>query len=52
MKEEIKKIIWISGRSGYGKTTFAYSIIKEFEGKNKIIKELRESNTKILKERK
>jgi chromosomal replication initiation ATPase DnaA len=28
-------IFWISGRCGYGKTAFADSIIKEFEGKNK-----------------
>ena len=35
MKEKIKKIIWISGRCGYGKTAFANSIIKEFEEKNK-----------------
>jgi len=34
MEEKIKKIIWISGKCGYGKTTFANSIIKEFEGKN------------------
>ncbi len=35
MEEKIKKIIWISGRCGYGKTAFANSIIKEFEEKNK-----------------
>lgn len=35
MKEKIKKIIWISGRCGYGKTAFANSIIKKFEGENK-----------------
>jgi len=28
-------IFWISGRSGYGKTAFADSKIKEFEEKNK-----------------
>lgn len=28
-------IFWISGRCGYGKTAFADSIIKEFEGKGK-----------------
>lgn len=35
MKEKIKRIIWISGRCGYGKTAFADSIIKKFEEKNK-----------------
>ncbi|PJA02284.1 hypothetical protein COX73_01565, partial [bacterium (Candidatus Gribaldobacteria) CG_4_10_14_0_2_um_filter_36_18] len=35
MKEKIKKIIWISGRCGYGKTSFANSIVKEFERKGK-----------------
>jgi len=35
MEEKIKKIIWISGRCGYGKTAFADSIIKKFEGENK-----------------
>jgi len=33
--EKIKKIIWISGRCGYGKTAFANSIMKEFERENK-----------------
>jgi chromosomal replication initiation ATPase DnaA len=33
--EKIKKIMWISGRCGYGKTAFANSIIKEFERENK-----------------
>lgn len=35
MKKKIKKIIWISGRCGYGKTALANSIIKELEGENK-----------------
>ena len=35
MKEKIKKIIWISGRCGYDKTSFANSIVKEFERKGK-----------------
>ena len=33
----MKKIMWVSGRCGYGKTTFADSIIKKFEGKNQKI---------------
>ena len=33
MKKGNKKIIWISGRCGYGKTAFANSIIKEYEEK-------------------
>jgi len=32
---KIKKIMWISGRCGYGKTAFANSIIKELERENK-----------------
>jgi len=35
MGEGNKKIMWISGRCGYGKTEFANSIIQKFEGKNK-----------------
>ena len=35
MEEKNKKIIWISGRCGYGKTEFVNSIIEEFEGRNK-----------------
>jgi len=31
------KIIWISGKCSYGKTAFADSLIKEFEGENKKI---------------
>jgi chromosomal replication initiation ATPase DnaA len=31
----MKKIIWISGKCGYGKTTLAKSIIKKFKRKNK-----------------
>ena len=38
VQEKIKKIIWISGRCGYGKTTFTDSIIKEFKEENKNIK--------------
>jgi chromosomal replication initiation ATPase DnaA len=37
MRDIIKKIMWISGRCGYGKTEFANSIIKELEEKNKKI---------------
>jgi len=29
MKEKIKKILWISGRCGYGKTELADSIAQE-----------------------
>jgi len=35
MKEKIKKIIWISGRCGCGKTELAKNIIQKFERENK-----------------
>ena len=37
MEEKNKKIIWISGRCGYGKTEFANSVIGTFNRINKKI---------------
>lgn len=41
-------IFWISGRSGYGKTEFANSVIEPFKRKNKKVEESPEEEKQRL----